>query len=142
MCHSPGAYFLFLHHLVTAHIITAAISKAYSWTASSGHHSLSPLLYKGTFAIWFRHQQWWETATATHSFSVAGVIQGYRYHVYQRIWMPILWEKKPQKSQKPQKFHLEAVLEDETLCTVGHLPQEMSKECWCWLHVGLPTNWK
>jgi len=24
-----------------------------------------------------------------------------------------------------------AVLEDETLCTVGHLPREMSKECWC-----------
>jgi len=26
--------------------------------------------------------------------------------------------------------------------SIGYLPREMSKECWCWLHVGLPTNWK
>jgi len=52
MRQSPKTHFLFLRYLVTAHVIMAAISKVYSWTASSGHHSLSTLLYKRLVCNW------------------------------------------------------------------------------------------
>ena len=64
------------------------------------------------------------TATATavpRSFSASGVIQG--YHVYQRIWTPHVGEK-PTTVREPGNEHdwfAVAVLEDETLHTVGHL---------------------
>ena len=71
------------------------------------------------------------TATATAvpcSFSASGVIRG--YHVYQRIWTPHVGEKATtvrEPGNEHDRFAV-AVLEDETLCTVGHLPREISKE--------------
>ena len=44
------------------------------------------------------------------------IIQG--YHVYKRIWTPRVGEK------AGNEFTV-AVLEDETLCTFGHLPHEI-----------------
>ena len=70
------------------------------------------------------------TATATavpHSFLASVVIRG--YHVYQRIWTPHVGEKATtvrEPGNKHDRFAV-AVLEDETLCTVGHLPQEISR---------------
>ena len=53
---------------------------------------------------------------------VFSIIQG--YHVYQRIWTPHVGEK---AGNEHNRFTV-AVLEDETLCTFGHLPQEISKK--------------
>ena len=69
------------------------------------------------------------TATATAvscSFSASGVIQG--YHVYQRIWTSHVGEKATmvkEPGNEHNRFAV-AVLEDETLCTVGHLTREES----------------
>jgi len=62
-------------------------------------------------------------------FSVPGIIRG--YHVYQRIWTPFIGERAT-TVREPDNEHdryAVAMLEDETLCTVGHLPREISKEC-------------
>lgn len=62
-------------------------------------------------------------------FSVPGIVRG--YHVYQRIWTPFVGERAT-TVREPDNEHdryAVAVLEDETLCTVGHLPREISKEC-------------
>ena len=64
-----------------------------------------------------------------NSFSVPGIIRG--YHVYQRIWTPFVGEKAT-TTREPGNQHdpyAVAVLEYQTLCTVGHLPREISKEC-------------
>ena len=61
MRHVPDTNFLLLRHrsiaivprIVPRASATKIRAKAYGWTASS-HHSLSPLLYKGTFARWLR----------------------------------------------------------------------------------------
>lgn len=61
-------------------------------------------------------------------FSVPGIIRG--YHVYQRIWTPFVGEKAT-TAREPGNEHdhyTVAMLEDETLCTVGHLPREISRE--------------
>ena len=60
-------------------------------------------------------------------FSVPGIVRG--YHVYQRIWTPFVGERAT-TVREPDNEHdryAVAVLEDETLCTVGHLPREISK---------------
>ena len=49
--------------------------------------------------------------------------------MYQRIWTPHVGEKATtvrEPGNKHDRFAV-AVLEDETLCTVGHLPQEKSR---------------
>jgi len=59
-------------------------------------------------------------------FSVPGIVRG--YHVYQRIWTPFVGERAT-TVREPDNEHdryAVAVLEDETLCTVGHLPREIS----------------
>jgi len=69
-----------------------------------------------------------ETAVP-RSFSASGIIQG--YHVYQRIRTPHVREKATtvrEPGNEHDRFAV-AVLEDETLCTFGHLPQETSKKC-------------
>ena len=61
------------------------------------------------------------------SYSVPGIIRG--YHAYQRIWTPFVGEKAT-TAREPGNEHdryAVAVLEDETLCAVGHLPRETSK---------------
>ena len=79
------------------------------------------------------------TATETadqHSFAVPGVIRG--YHMYQRIWMPHIGEKATtvrEPGNEHDRFAV-AVLEDEMLCTVGHLPREISKECFFFIRRG------
>ena len=63
------------------------------------------------------------TATATAvplSFSASVVIRG--YHMYQRIWMPRVGEKATtvrEPGNEHDRFAV-VVLENETLCTVGH----------------------
>ena len=70
------------------------------------------------------------TKTAVpRSFSASGIIQG--YHVYQRIWTPHVGERATtvrEPGNEHNQFAVE-VLEDEMLCTLGHLPQEISKKC-------------
>ena len=76
-----------------------------------------------------------ETAVQ-HSFSASGVIQG--YHMYQRIWTPCVGQKATtvrEPGNERDQFAV-AVLEDETLCTVGHLPWEISKKCFFFLRRG------
>jgi len=55
------------------------------------------------------------------SLSVASVIRG--YHMYQRIWMPTVGEKATTVRELGNEHDrcAIAVLEDETLCIVGHL---------------------
>ena len=51
--------------------------------------------------------------------------------MYQRIWTPHVGEKATtvrEPGNEHDRFAV-AVLKDETLCTVGHLPREISKEC-------------
>ena len=69
------------------------------------------------------------TTEEMNSFSVPGIIR--RYHVYQRIWTPFVWEKATIAREPGNQHDLYAVamLEDQTLCTVGHLPCEISKAC-------------
>ena len=62
-------------------------------------------------------------------FCVPGVICG--YHVYQRLWTPIIGEK-ANTAREPGNKHDRyaiAMLEDQTLCTIGHIPREILKEC-------------
>ena len=69
------------------------------------------------------------TTGAMSSFSVPGIIC--EYHVCQRIWAPFVGEKAT-TAREPGNEHdpyAVAVLEDQTLCTVGHLPREISKAC-------------
>ena len=75
------------------------------------------------------------TATA-RSFSVVGVIRG--YHVYQHIWTPHVGEKATmirEPGNEHDRFAV-AVLEEDTLCAVGHLPQEISRECFFFIRRG------
>ena len=58
-----------------------------------------------------------------------GVICG--YHVYQRIWTPFIGEKAT-TAREPGNQHdryAVAVLEEQTLCTIGRILHEISKEC-------------
>ena len=63
------------------------------------------------------------------AFSVPGVIRG--YHVYQRMWTPFIGEKATTAREPGNQYdrYAVAVLEDQTLCTVGHIPRDISKEC-------------
>ena len=59
------------------------------------------------------------------AFSVPRVIRG-----YQRIWTPFIGEKATM-AREPGNQHdryTVAVLEDQTLCTIGHIPHEISKD--------------
>ena len=46
--------------------------------------------------------------------------------MYQRIWTPHVGEKAT-TVREPENEHAVVVLEDEALCTVGHLPREISR---------------
>lgn len=63
------------------------------------------------------------------SFSVPGII--HEYHVCQRIWAPFIGEKATTATEPGNEHncYAVAVLEDETLCMVGHLSREIAKEC-------------
>ncbi len=64
------------------------------------------------------------------AFDIVTVIRG--YHVYQRIWTPFVGETATIASEinNAHDQYAITVLEDNTLCTVGHLPMEMSRECY------------
>ena len=58
--------------------------------------------------------------------------------MHQRIWTPRVGEKAT-TVREPGNLHDSyaiAVLEDETLCTVGHLLREISKECFFFIRRG------
>ena len=58
--------------------------------------------------------------------------------MYQRIWTPHVGEKAT-TIREPGNEHDQfavAVLEEDTLCAVGHLPQEISRECFFFIRRG------
>lgn len=74
---------------------------------------------------------------ADHEFIVEGYIIG--YHVYQRIWNPTIGEVANAVSEEGTNTHdryAVAILEEETCCTVGHIPRLISKECHYFLKMG------
>ena len=70
------------------------------------------------------------------SVSVECCIRG--YHVYQRMWNPELGEVAVavRESGNHHYRYTVAILESDTLCTVGHVPREISKECFYFLRMG------
>ena len=70
------------------------------------------------------------------SVSVECCIRG--YHVYQRMWNPELGEVAVavRESGNHHDRYAVAILETDTLCTVGHVPREISKECFYFLRMG------
>ena len=83
----------------------------------------------------------WVTRGLTNSIvasscGLVAVVRG--YHVYQRIWTPFVGEKANttlEVTNVHDRYAI-AVLEDDTLCTVGHLPREMSQECFYFIRRG------
>ena len=58
--------------------------------------------------------------------------------MYQRIWTPHIGEKANtirEPGNSYDRFAV-AVLEEDTLCVVGHIPREISKECYFFLRRG------
>ena len=72
-----------------------------------------------------------EMATATdHAvYQIECCICG--YHVYHRIWHPIIGEvlRTTHERENEHDRYTVAVLEEETCCVVGHLPRLISREC-------------
>ena len=54
------------------------------------------------------------------------------YHVYQRIWNPFIGEVAiaVREQDNVHDRYAVAILESDTCCCVGHLPREISKECY------------
>ena len=98
--------------------------------ASSRHRCYS---YRG-------HQLPWllEIATATGDavYQIECCIRD--YHVYHRIWHPIICELLGTTSERENERdrYAVAVLEEETCCVVGHLPRLIGRECYFFLRTG------
>ena len=60
------------------------------------------------------------------------------YHVYQRIWNPFVGEVAiaVREERNTHDRYAVAILEEDTCCSVGHLPREISKECVYFLKMG------
>ena len=74
------------------------------------------------------------------SHSVSLRVESYirRYHVYQRIWNPKLGEVAV-AVREGENFHdhyAVAILEEDTCCTVEHMPRKISKERFFLLKTG------
>ena len=72
----------------------------------------------------------------THVHRMESCIRG--YHVYHRIWYPTVGEKLNTICERENMHdrYAVAVLEEETCCVVGHLPHEVSRECYFFLRMG------
>ena len=59
-------------------------------------------------------------------------------HVYQRIWNPFVGEVAiaVREERNTHDRYAVAILEEDTCCSVGHLPREISKECFYFLKMG------
>ena len=68
--------------------------------------------------------------------NVEGYIVG--YHVYQRIWNPVIDEVATavREEDNVHDRNAVAILEEDTCCTVGHIPRKISKECYYFLKTG------
>ena len=60
------------------------------------------------------------------------------YHVYKGIWSPFIGEIATTAIENGNIHdrYAVAVLESETLCCVGHIPREISRECYFFLRTG------
>ena len=69
------------------------------------------------------------------TFSVPCFVRG--YHVYQRIWSPTIGESLT-TAREPDNIHDKHAVSvlDDTLCVVGHVPQEISRECFYFIKMG------
>ena len=68
--------------------------------------------------------------------NVEGYIVG--YHVYKRIWSPVIDEVATavRDEDNIHDHYAVAILEEDTCCTVGHIPRKISKECYFFLKTG------
>ena len=64
------------------------------------------------------------------------------YHVYQRIWNPFMGEVviAVQEECNTHDRYAVAILEEDTCCSVGHLPHEISKDCF-FFYWAAQTEW-
>lgn len=69
------------------------------------------------------------------TFNVPCFVRG--YHVYQRIWSPTIGEKLT-TAREPDNIHDKHAVSvlDDTLCVVGHVPQEISHKIFILLKWG------
>ena len=60
------------------------------------------------------------------------------YHMYHRIWHPIIGEVLGTNRERENEHYryFVAVLEEETCCVVRHLPHLISRECYFFLRTG------
>ena len=67
---------------------------------------------------------------------VEGYIVG--YHVYQRIWNPVIGEVAitVREEDNVHDHYAIAILEEDTCCTVGHIPRKISKGCFYFMKTG------
>ena len=76
------------------------------------------------------------TATGHAVYQIECCIRG--YHVYHRIWHPIIGEvlETTRERENEHDCYAVAVLEEETHCVVGHLPRLIRHECYFFLRTG------
>ena len=76
------------------------------------------------------------TATGHAVYQIECCIRG--YHVYHRIWHPIIGEVLGTTCERENEHdrYTVAVLEEETCCVVGHFPRLISHECYFFLRTG------
>ena len=76
------------------------------------------------------------TATGLAVYQIECCIRG--YHVYHRIWHPIISKVlgTTRERENEHDCYAVAVLEEETCCVVGHLPHLISHECYFFLRTG------
>lgn len=82
-------------------------------------------------------------AASSHSVSsvrIQSFVRG--YHVYNRIWTPFIGEVATTtiENSNPHNRHAIAVLEGESLCCVGHIPREISRDCAFFIRTGGTIN--
>ncbi len=66
---------------------------------------------------------------ARNSARIQSYVRG--YHVYKRMWTPFIGEMATttiENANLHDRYAI-AVLESETLCCVGHVPREISRDC-------------
>ena len=79
------------------------------------------------------------TATGHAVYQIQCCIRG--YHVYHRIWYPIIGEVlRTRELENEHDRYAVAVLEEETRCVVGHLPRLIIRDCYFFLRMGGPIT--
>ncbi len=73
---------------------------------------------------------------SSRSFCVETYVRG--YDVYQRMWNPDMGKVDIAllEERNVHDRYAVAILEEDTCCTVGHLPRDISRECFYFLKMG------